>query len=401
MKVFFHVKNIFRNIVGCNHKIYNLVERQDFIPLTNFSKDFSVDIPQNADSFSYVKLAKIQDENSTKEVLTFFDRKKRPISRNFFKNGCFDKRQFISYFVHSRKTLTEKFVSLGENLWNTKEPLGSWETVKTKEMHILSFDYYKGKLFSVTSKETSPVQGFDCPSSKYNLIRYPDVIKTSRKSKKEGKKQFLSAIVHSRYNEVDLSDIQCSKNLNLDMEDKFLPYRILNPRTPSGMIALTKYYIRQKGLEKLEIPIFTSYTDNAKSSAFFAPAKGHISYNLSMLRFYNPEATVNTIAHEVEHAWQHSLAGRAGFVIGPFANRARIVLGKLTNPDQIKASKKYAAAIKHYPDMRGTSTKDPIYYNNLLEIDARNAGKAAEFDYKNSPNYELFLNVFRNASFQN
>ena len=397
MKIFAPIKSLFK--FGKNPKDYKLVTRQDYTPIDKFANSYNITIPQNADTFSYVKIAKTDNEDSTKEVITIFNKQKQPISRNILKNGVFKSRQFISYFVNTKKILTEKFISFGDNSIYSKKPIGAWTSVGTKEFHILSYPLYKGKGYSVTSKYITPVKDFDAPSNKYVLIKHPDIIKKSKKAKKSGKKQFLSVILSDKYQCVELSNLKYSKDLNLDINDKFLPYRILNPKSASGVRALTEYYIKQKGLERLEIPVYTGYCEKDGSRGFFRSAKGEIGYDLDELRYDSPESFVNTVAHEVEHAWQHALAGRAGFDVDPYEKRARILLGELTDPKEIVAAEKYAEAIRIYPNMNVTSAKDPRYYENLLEVDARAAGSKAEVDYKNSQNYEIFKDIFRNQSF--
>ena len=398
MSIFTPLKNIFNISTKAKVRPYKLAERKDFLPINQYDNKLGLEISPNADTFSYLNLVKNSDETSSKELLTFYDNKKRPIYYLFFKDNNYYKRIFVSYFVNTKKFAIDKFIPLGKSNFGDRV-LGAWQFVKNKTLHVLSYEIDRGKKFIVTSRTMTPESGVDCPTWKYELVKYPELVKTSKGTKKDSEKSFLSAIIQSKYDGVELSDLKYSKNLNLDKDDKFLPYRILNPKSSIGARSITEYYLKQKGLEKLNIPVYTGFHEYDSGRAYFESVNGSISMNHNERKFILPECIVCDAAHEVEHAWQHAIAGRAGFVNSPYESSAKILLGELSDANLIKLAKDYAYAIRIYPNMAKTSFDDPRYRNNLLEIDARKAGEQAAEDYKKSNNYNIFMNIFRNGSF--
>ena len=74
MKIFAPIKSLFK--FGKNPKDYKLVTRQDYTPIDKFANSYNITIPQNADTFSYVKIAKTDNEdkqtNDKKSMDSFF-----------------------------------------------------------------------------------------------------------------------------------------------------------------------------------------------------------------------------------------------------------------------------------------------------------------------------------------
>ena len=187
-----------------------------------------------------------------------------------------------------------------------------------------------------------------------------------------------------------MSHLKKSKNLALDLSDKFLKIRLLNPKSFEGLIAYTKSLLAEKGLKSLNIKIHP-YSNKVSSYVYgyFSSPESEICYGKRLLN-ETSEEVIDTVAHEVEHAYQYALIGRLGKGNTSYENEALKKLGEIPKEKRAEAID-YAIAKERYQQFSKIGNAE--YHNNLLEIRAADAGKDAAMEYKeNVDNYNFFKN---------
>lgn len=145
----------------------------------------------------------------------------------------------------------------------------------------------------------------------------------------------------------------------------FCNYMYLRPDVKAKYY--TRFFVKEKGLLPLNIKsIANSKKVSKNSAAHFNPFEGEVHYK-------NEYITPSTAAHEVEHAFQHSLIGKDQSGFSPFQKRAFNLLGSCTKNEKSKALR-YKKANDNYPrDLSNiTNLREyPPYWKNGLERGAR------------------------------
>ena len=216
----------------------------------------------------------------------------------------------------------------------------------------------------------------------------------------EGHKKVASAKILDKDEKKYLFDFKKSGFDNSDSvskKDKFLLVRFLDPRSDEGLEYLTRMFLNQKHLSKLKINIFpNSFSVSSDSLGYFSPDKRKIAYSPE-LKDKAILSAVNTVVHEVEHAFQYSQIGRLGKTRTTYEMDAYLRLGDLEH-EKIGEALKYADARDNYPRFNNFSelseAKKREYRENYLEVKAREAGLNAEQIYiKSNVNNYLFFDV--------
>lgn len=211
---------------------------------------------------------------------------------------------------------------------------------------------------------------------------------------KKSDKQVLSAKIKKGNKDVKISELKQTANLGIDESDEFLKYRILDPRTADGMEYLTYKFLRDKNLDKLYLRVYPLDSDVGKNSAgYFSARKSQICYSPVLENYYS-EDVVAVVAHETEHAYQHSLIGRVGKGINSYEYEALREFGPIEYGDNnFRKSIEYAIARDEYPSYSSTEdlSRNRLYQENLLEVDAFAVEEPAKKAYtKNLKNFEFF-----------
>ena len=150
------------------------------------------------------------------------------------------------------------------------------------------------------------------------------------------------------------------------INNPFSPYLYLRPEVKAKY--LTKWFAKKRGLTPLNIKSSIKLNDSSNSQAYFTSYIGEVCYE-------RPYAIVpSTAAHEVEHAYQHALAGQNGKINPtPYEQRALKLLGECPETKRIEA-KSYENAIENYPkNLDGIENlrKYVPYWDNELEKGSR------------------------------
>ena len=95
-----------------------------------------------------------------------------------------------------------------------------------------------------------------------------------------------------------------SANVKFPSNDKYLPYRFIIDDYIK-LKSLTKHYINEKNLDKLNIKISVSDKISDNTAGYFSENLGAIVYNKN-----SNTNLVKLASHEVEHAYQYKQIGR-------------------------------------------------------------------------------------------
>ncbi len=350
-------------------------------------------VPDEVKTYSISKVRIMGEVPVFKEIVTFFDSAKRVLQRYFLTDGVNEKLYLYEYPDENTKIIKRKKFQLPENVGNdvssgAKNILGHWEDFIEEFQRVIKFPQQEknGKIpAKVYIKKTKLGRN----SREITCTEYPMNLGYENTAKK-----VVSGKVKNVDKELLLSDVQVSDNLDLSLDDKFMKYRLVGVNTNEGIVALTKYYLRQKGIAGLKLSIEpSSWLVDEGDLGYFSLNSRAIRYS-KILRTQPSILSVKTAAHEVEHAYEYSLIGRLGKGCSSYETDALYTLDFLPLKD-IEEALRYVDARDNYPRNLAVNElrNNPLYKYNYLEYKARLAGDAAAEEFcKNSNNYNFFKN---------
>ena len=375
-------------------KDYKLLIRQDNLPVFDVKATADIPAPYEADSFNYVKIGKKSDDLFYKEVISFFDKSKKLIMRIFKQNEIDTKiRYYNNGSENDRLISTFKYAPNHSAAPDEREIAGHFELVCREYQKVTELNPHiqannSGYPKRISSKKTEILYNGDEKTQHITYTRTP----FNHGIGKPSDKKVLQGKIVCTHNEFILKDITKTDNVNLDMNDKYLKVRFLDPRSADGIKVLTRQLLEEKKLNKLNISISTNCYFADRTEGEFCPETRNISFkDFSGEKL--PDDAVNCAAHEVEHAYQYAQTGRLGKGNTSYATDALKILGGLTDMDEIREAVQYSMAGNIYP-RRNKNWKNTLYRDNYLEEKAREAGVTAANEYRNSKNYDFF-NEFR------
>ena len=376
-------------------KDYKLLEKTILTDAQSVAKMFDYIIPAESSQCTYVKVGKKSDLSFSREIISFCDEHGKLLKRFFRQNGENIKANSYKYNDDLRTVnfLTFDISRLSPAFAKTQEirnKYGVWVKQATEYQIVRDvFKLYKnGKTAkSVFFRRVDYAHDANPDKQKITFTRFPLTLGFGKKSDKV----VVSGVVNLRPNEVELSDLSTTPNFVPDMKDEFLKYRFIDIRTDKGIRYLTKDFLREKNLDCLNIYISpSSFKVSQNSSGHFSTFNREICFSKNLAE-KSTSSVVDIAAHEVEHAYQHSLIGRRGSGNSRYETDAMKNLGALT-PEEIKPAAEYAIARDGYPTLSDTENlrENELYWNNKLEVDARKAGAKAVKRFEQSSNYEFF-----------
>lgn len=394
----FRTVNSMRTALGMRpFKDAKLLVKEDNVAIDKFSKDISIKTPKEAKTYSYVKIGKKSDNVFSREIVSFFDSQKRLISRIFQENGINVKQRLYSYkkktrIIQTREYSTARLPETYRANIDIYNKLGDWHVVSLEKQikeKVSEFVKEGKKALQLLTRRVD-YDPKDMDFEQITYTKYPLNLGFGKKSDK----QVLSAKIKKGNKDVKISELKQTANLGIDESDEFLKYRILDPRTADGMEYLTYKFLRDKNLDKLYLRVYPLDADVGKNSAgYFSARKSQICYSPVLENYYS-EDVVAVVAHETEHAYQHSLIGRVGKGINSYEYEALREFGPIEYGDNnFRKSIEYAIARDEYPSYSSTEdlSRNRLYQENLLEVDAFAVEEPAKKAYtKNLKNFEFF-----------
>lgn len=394
----FRTVNSMRTALGMRpFKDAKLLVKEDNVAIDKFSKDISIKTPKEAKTYSYVKIGKKSDNVFSREIVSFFDSQKRLISRIFQENGINVKQRLYSYkkktrIIQTREYSTARLPETYRANIGIYNKLGDWHVVSLEKQikeKVSEFVKEGKKALQLLTRRVD-YDPKDMDFEQITYTKYPLNLGFGKKSDK----QVLSAKIKKGNKDVKISELKQTANLGIDESDEFLKYRILDPRTADGMEYLTYKFLRDKNLDKLYLRVYPLDADVGKNSAgYFSARKSQICYSPVLENYYS-EDVVAVVAHETEHAYQHSLIGRVGKGINSYEYEALREFGPIEYGDNnFRKSIEYAIARDEYPSYSSTEdlSRNRLYQENLLEVDAFAVEEPTKKAYtKNLKNFEFF-----------
>ena len=377
-----------------DYKLISIVTNADIAKL---EKEQYWRSAKDATCYDYILIGKKSDPNYTKEVLTCYNKDGKVISRCYRENGVNTRLRLYSYDENTRTIKDSSFdTSRICDEWKKPQMMnicGRWNINYTEIQWIEKFKTFLDK--KITRLLTKRIQPINENTEHFIFRQFPLNLGFGDN---ESAKIFSTNITKTKAG-YEISNPEQTDNLHLNFDDKFLPFRIINPRSEEGIIALTKYYLKDLGLDIFNIGIFPNSQNVAKnSSAHFSNSRREICYSPTVTKKYILNL-INTVRHEVEHAWQHSLIGRIGKGNSSYETEALQKLGFLKNADESEEAVKLAIAKEKYPTLTNDEdlSKNIEYKSNYMEIQARNAGKRAEEEYIEAEENFDFFEQFQQA----
>ena len=369
----------------CSSVLQDLAEKhkkQDYKLLTKIENSSNFDefspswgeLSDDIGTYSYVKVGKISDNAFFKEVMTLYNKAGEIVKRIFRTNGSNTAVRQYSYPEEDRRII-EFYNGEGRKLATEIQTCRKWIDNTLKKFLSKRINY-------LTDENNNPLREII-----FTLVN-------------EGHKKIASAKILDKDEKKFFFDFKKSGFDNSDSvskKDKFLLVRFLDPRSDEGLEYLTRMFLNQKHLSKLKINIFpNSFSVSSDSLGYFSPDKRKIAYSPE-LRDESILSAVNTVVHEVEHAFQYSQIGRLGKTRTTYEMDAYLRLGDLEH-EKIEEALKYADARDNYPRFNDFSelseAQKTEYRENYLEVKAREAGLEAEQLYiKSNVNNYLFFDV--------
>lgn len=373
-------------------KDYKLLEKT-VDDISNFASK-SWKIPEEAKKFTRVEIGKASDPKYKREIVTFYNDQGLIIKRCFKGGDSPASIRTYTYgsdltpdlkYIETRKIITKQYQKSDEK---AKKPV--WIQVSEEDQHIHHlWNNRKGNNHS--KKFTRLKKEYDLETmepSKVTITEFPANL--GLESKKD-KKELSVKLKMKRDGNIlipKVKKISAQGDIVAPKKDKYLAYRFMTGKNKQESLA--KYFIDEKELYRADIKIGTSeekVSDGA--NACFKNLNGEIWFS-GVVK--NP---VNTAAHEVEHAYQYSMIGRANFGRSDYEKRCRSVCGPITHPYERYEARQYANASLSYPAtiVEKDGTVNPLYWSNLLEVKAREAGAKAQKEYDNET--DVLLKQFK------
>lgn len=253
---------------------------------------------------------------------------------------------------------------------NTKKTI-LWSRVSTETNHISenlkTGEKVQSQVIIDKAKQKS--------KNKHTFIEFPHIIDNKVENKPL---KFLSFTVKKSDNSIVKSSVT-KQGVNFPENDSYLGVRALP--IEDAKEPLTKRYIRERGLEDMNITIDKEYNPinevNTRFKAIFTADEGIVKFN-GDYTFKSKTELAKTSAHETEHGWHFFLQGRLNGGDTPWQTDMAQKFGRIKDPEQLEEAKVYDKAIKNYVPF----WKDRKAYNeNEIEIAANKKGDATELEY--------------------
>lgn len=345
----------------CN---YILLEKTNDINISQYKK-FSNNVPEDADTFTLISIGKRDDNKYRKKITTFYSGNNiierfietsngEKIIRKYKHRGYDVKNSNCRY-----RKITQKRFSPDSSKFLTElvEEIRTYKSAKTEntKLEIIKNEVSGNKIIA-------------------NITEYP--FNGNKKNCNLPRKILGITMEFDKYFPKITGTFETA-NVKFPQNDKFLPFRfIIDDKLK--LRALTKFFIKEKGLGKLDIRI--NITDNMGENAAgdFSEIDNMISYNKKHIG-----NVVGLAAHEVEHAYQYRQIGRVGKGYSKYGRNSLKYYGKIDGIKESMEAHKYSVASLNYPKLKDNEdlSKNMDYINNYLEVKARESEKKAVNEY--------------------
>ncbi len=353
--------NSVRQVLGLPRKTeYTLLAKNEHIDISQIDKDKHWRTPKSAVAFNYVKIGKKFNEDFSREIISFLDETGRIIERVFRENGANVKQRTYKYDKETRtiehKTFDTSRICDDIKSQKARNIWGMWKKEYSEKQWIYKIKDIltkNGKPATLLRTKRTTNLSEDGTTRKITLTEFP----LNKKLRGQRQKITASGIIEVRNHRVKLHKFEHSDNINLDENDEYLKFRFLDLFNPDGLKILGKHYIQKRGLAPLSLYIEPNSANvKPNSEACFSPATREIRFSPKVLKQYILDI-IDTIAHEVEHAYQHSQIGRLGKGRCDYEFEAFRKFGEIENLEEREEALRYAIARENYPKLTDDEQK--------------------------------------------
>ena len=344
-----------------NIKPYILKEKTEKIRIGRYIPTHWV-VPEGTDSFTIVRIAKNGEENFEKKITTFFNGDKIISRCTDINNVPIESREFR--YIQNETT---------------------HQNISGFKRNIIT-NMYNGEAYSPKMKSYEVQTIIKDAKNKYARVRI-------EKNIFDGDniigiiKECLNKNIRSRHgnkliklnmklmNGIPKIENQTTSNATLPEKKPLLPFVFIFE--PIRKVeSLARYFLKQKGLEDMKINIKTLDLKDDSTFGYFSPKGRAIRFN-SAIKLNAADVS----AHEVEHAYQHALIGQLGKGISEYERDCYKAFGDIKDIKLSQEATDYYIASENYPE--DIIKQHTEYWNNLLEVKAREAGEKAAKEYEN------------------
>ena len=400
------------NIVSQKVTSKKLLSKTLYQDIKCFSNTVFDYIPQNAKTFSRVKIGKENDSSYIQEIISFFDKDKNIISRRITETGKDD--IFVEYSAwqtienlfgtQNTKKRTIKRIAISKNkavpdIKNevVQGPYTGFKFNLTKDYLPIPALPQNNKHAKILSEELQYVKDstlrFELSKIRENTPHELEtyIIKRKYKNSPEIPSEINIHSYSSSYpNLYDLNPTVHTTSLNLYLKKEakdiklvdisgnnfdiieqlhnnpFSQYIYLRPEVKAKYY--TRFFSKRRGILPLNIKTYVNSKDvSENAAAHFNPFNGEIHYG--NYKYLKPSIA----AHEVEHGYQHALSGQNQRNVTPYEKNAFNLLGPCPK-EKSSEVQIYEQAFDNYPknlDKIENLREYLPYWLNDAEVGAR------------------------------
>lgn len=356
----YHFKQDILHSINPERCKYILLAKTNKSDISLFT-DNSVKIPESADSFTFVDIGKRKDKNYRKKIFTFYEGD-NIVARLIDATGAnrilreYSDRGNLSHGHCKYRTLIHKEYNEGSFDFLTKfiEEQKAYKYKNSNKIVLqIHKNVYDGRIIHASITEY--------PSSGHKALR----------------PKSLGLDIELFYCEPVIRETYETTNVSFPVDDVYLPYRFILDKCIK-LKTLTRFFIKEKCLDKLGIKVEVSDNIAKNSAGYFSESSGKIVY-----RENTACDLVGLVAHEVEHAYQYKQIGRLGKGCSDYEKNSRKYYGHIDGFNESMEANKYVVASENYPLLKDDEdlSKNMEYQNNYLEVKAREASEKAINDY--------------------
>ena len=350
-----------------------LLEKTPKINIQQY-KTFSDNTPQNADSFTFVTIGMKDDKNFKKKITTFYSGEN--IVQRLFETS--DGERIIREYEHLGQDVKGsncKYRKIVQKKMADGRP--KFVTNLIVEMRTYISETKKNKKTGKNCLKLEIIKNIiDGNKISATITEYP--FNGDRKVPKISNLRKIAGLeIELNESTPNITGTFETTNVKLPANDKYLPYRFILD-TKTKIKELTKHFIKEKNLDKLNIKVRVEDTLGKNTAGYFDEERNEIVYAITA------SDIAKTTAHEVEHAYQYCQIGRVGKGYSRYGINSRKIYGPIDNLQESMEAYKYSVASINYPKLTNEEdlSKNMDYMNNYLEVKAREAGERASKEYK-------------------
>ncbi len=372
-KSIYHLKQDIIHKINPEKCKFVLLEKTPKINIQQY-KTFSDNTPQNADSFTFVTIGMKDDKNFKKKITTFYSGEN--IVQRLFETS--DGERIIREYEHLGQDVKGsncKYRKIVQKKMADGRP--EFVTNLIEEMRTYISETKKNKKAGKNCLKLEIIKNIiDGNKISATITEYP--FNGDRKVPKISNLRKIAGLeIELNESTPNITGTFETTNVKLPANDKYLPYRFILD-TKTKIKELTKHFIKEKNLDKLNIKVRVEDTLGNNTAGYFDEERNEIVYAMSTCDF------ARTSAHEVEHAYQYCQIGRVGKGYSQYGRNSRKIFGPIDNLQESMEAYKYSIASINYPKLSDEEdlSKNMDYMNNYLEVKAREAGERASKEYK-------------------